>query len=133
MTKKPRTKRRADANRPGRPKASATVGMITLCEEWVELLRRRRETPARIRKAAARLRALARDVRAGKRSVPGDLELREIAAVLAELSPASGRPSTEEDDAAIAHRGLQAWTESAAAEDWSAFYPPKLRRTRRAQ
>ncbi|MCC6361228.1 MAG: hypothetical protein IT450_21015 [Phycisphaerales bacterium] len=118
----------------GRPsQATAQDGLVALCEEWVALLRRRRASPARVRKAAARLRALAREVRAGKQAAPSDEELREIAGVLASISPSAQRNSEGEDEAAIARRGLLAWTESAAPEDWSAYYPPSLRKVRKAQ
>lgn len=122
---------RGDVTRVDPSRADANDGMVALCEEWVALLRRRRATPSRIRRAAAGLRSLARDVRAGKRTTPSDYELREIAGVLASVSPRSGRESTSEDEAALARRGLLAWTESPGAEDWSAYYPTRLRKGRK--
>lgn len=125
---------RTDTKRARSPRAAdGKDGLAALCEEWIALLRRRRASPARIRKAATRLRALARDVRASKRPIPSEEELREIAAVLAEISPRGKQASVGEDDAAVAHRGLLAWTESAKSDDWSMFYPPSLRKVRKAQ
>jgi hypothetical protein len=46
---------------------------------------------------------------------------------LAELLLEQAEIEAETDDAATGLRGLRAWTESVAAEDWSAHYPDSLR------
>lgn len=37
------------------------------------------------------------------------------------------------DDDGVGQRGLEAWTESTQAEDWSAYYPPELTNSRSRQ
>ena len=47
---------------------------------------------------------------------------------LAELLLAQAGEEADRDEAAVGRRGLATWTESTRSEDWSPFYPSKLRK-----